>query len=90
MQIIEEAEAHCKELLSNVARFYGRGEGICATFGFTNYDGVNIGIVTDELPRNRGAVWNSDRSNSEALTLRMPKDGENRTLSIPCGRLCHK
>jgi hypothetical protein len=31
-----------------------------------DYDGVHIGIVTDELSRNRGTVWNSDSSNSEA------------------------
>jgi uncharacterized protein with HEPN domain len=30
-----------------------------------DYDGVNIGTVADELPRNCGNVWNSDSSNSE-------------------------
>jgi hypothetical protein len=43
-------------------------------------DGVNIGIVTDELPRNRGTVWNSDSSNSEAQMLRMPKDARESSL----------
>ena len=31
--------------------------------------------MTDELSRNRGTVWNSDSSNSEAQMSRMPKGG---------------
>jgi hypothetical protein len=39
-----------------------------------DYDGVNIGIVTDEH------LLNSDSTNSEAQMLRMPKDARESSL----------
>jgi hypothetical protein len=44
-----------------------------------DYDGVNIGIVTDELKKSRHLL-NSDSTNSEAQMLRMPKDARESSL----------